>query len=185
MTIKVLSVLLIASLVSVTDVLSADWKYYGGTKEKNGDEMYLFFDSESIKISNNNINVWIKAVLSKDIEKTLNNKNNKIVIDKAARKLADGYIAPYSLITKEINYNGNLNIIAFEEAANYSSIKVRLKTYYEIDCTDNKIRTLSITFFNKGGVTKTSNMKMEWDFISPESNGESLEKIVCERRTPK
>jgi hypothetical protein len=180
MTRKMLTFFLIALLVPMCNALSADWKYYGGTKEKNGDEMYLFFDSESIKISNNNINVWIKAVLSKDIEKTLNNKNNKIVIDKAARKLADGYIAPYSLITKEIDYKGNLNIIAFEEAANYSSTKVRLKTYYEIDCTENKIRTLSLTLFNKGGVTKSSNIKMEWDFIAPESNGESLEKIVCE-----
>jgi len=31
-------------------------------------------------------------------------------------------------------------------------------------------------------VTKTSNKEMDWEFISPESNGESLEKIVCERR---
>lgn len=181
---KVLTFFLIASFVAMTNALSADWKYYGGTDDKNGN-IYLFFDSESIKISNNNIKVWMKAILSTDIDKTLNNNNNKIIIDKVAIKIADGYIAPYSKITPEINYKGNRNIIAFEEAANYFSTKVLLKSFYEIDCTENKMRTLSLTLFTKDSIIKTSNKETEWDFIAPESNSKTLEKILCERRKPK
>jgi len=183
---RIFSLLVILLLVCVSNVFSADWKFYGGADIKKGDEIYVFYDSESIKIStNNNIMVWVKGVSYKSIDKILNNKHNKVIIDKAARKIADGYISPYSKITPEIEYKGNMNIIAWEEVANNSSTGVRLKAYHEIDCTENKIRTLSITIFKNGIVSKSSSNVGDWDFIAPDSNAELLGKILCEYRKSK
>jgi len=50
----------------------------------------------------------------------------------------------------------------------------------EINCVEKMIRTLSVTYYdNKGEVIFFYSSPLEWDFIIPESNGETLYEEIC------
>ena len=53
--------------------------------------------------------------------------------------------------------------------------------FYEINCLEKTIRTLSMVFYdNKGGwIGSSSDPSSKWDFIIPESTTEGLYKEVC------
>ncbi len=54
------------------------------------------------------------------------------------------------------------------------------KVLFEIDCTNQKMRTLSTTDYGvDGALIGSFNSEGEWRFVVPESVGESLESIIC------
>lgn len=60
------------------------------------------------------------------------------------------------------------------------------KTYFEIDCTDRRIRSISATFFTEnmgGGNAKSYNPdKIEWVYASPDSINDYIIRYVCAPR---
>ncbi len=71
-----------------------------------------------------------------------------------------------------------INIIVWEEGANDAEIRSRARVLFEVNCKDKMIRSLSTTLYNDAGVTSSSKGG-EWDYIGPESNSETLLKILC------
>ena len=56
-----------------------------------------------------------------------------------------------------------------------------IKSLYEYNCTENKMRVLSVTYYSKTGlVITTSDRQTEWQFNPPESIGDLLSKKVCQ-----
>jgi hypothetical protein len=156
----------------------ADWKFFGGSVLLKDETTIGYYDVESIEyLSNGNVRVWTKTVNPSEVERI---SGKKEVIEKAARKLIDGYYPPYALLNPypKTSFDDFINIIGWEEAANYVGIKPRLRVLFEINCKGKMIRALSTTAYNDAGVPSSSKGG-EWDYIGPETNSETLQKILC------
>jgi pyrroloquinoline quinone (PQQ) biosynthesis protein C len=161
----------IASCVFVGNAFSADWKYYGEFTTGTDTEEVLFYDSGSIISTNNSIKLWVKNVLKSDIEKVL---KNKLVIERATKKIADGYNPPITKI-----YPNVANAAYLEEAVSEPSIKSKAEILYQIMCNENKLRKISGASFNKNGTRDQRFGITRWEDIAPESNADILAKILC------
>jgi hypothetical protein len=162
---------IIASFLFVTNAFSADWKFYGAFTTAPDTEELLFYDAGSVVNTNNSIKLWVKIVLYNDIKLLLTNKS---VVDTAATKIANGYIAPLTKISPEAATAAYL-----EEAANDSTIKSKAEILYQLMCTENKYRRISQVSFDKAGAIDHRLGISSWDTIAPESNADHLAKILC------
>jgi len=158
---------------------AADWKLW----EKSslfGENIINFYDVESLKYSpDGTIRVWIKGMVPSEFEKQMA-INKKDIIEKSAEKVANGYSPPYSLMNKKTSYEASIGIICCEVLANNFALQPRAKFLFEINCNENKIRTLQVTIFKDNGeIENSKNVPTEWDYISPESAGEALQKMLC------
>jgi hypothetical protein len=72
-------------------------------------------------------------------------------------------------------------MIAWEQAANRSDIPAYIRILYELNCNEKKLRTLSGTAYSKNGSEPKSHTddNSQWTYISPETNAETLGKILC------
>jgi len=162
---------IIASCLFVGNAFCDDWKCYGEFISAPDIENVLFYNSNSIKNSNNSIKVWVKIVLYSDIEKSL---KNKLVIEKAKNKIANGYIPLITKINPKV-----ANAAYLEEAANEFSVKSNAEILYQIVCDEKKIRKISGLSFNKDGNPAGRFGISKWEDITPESNADNLAKILC------
>jgi hypothetical protein len=160
-----------ASCLFAGNAFSADWKFYGGFTSAQDTQELLFYDADSVTNSNNSIKLWVKISLYKDIEKCLDNKS---VIENAAKKMANGYIAPITKISPK-----TLNAAYLEEAANEPAIKSKAEILFQIACNENRFRRISQLTFNKAGVLDQRLGINNWENIEPESNADNLAKILC------
>ena len=181
-----------ATLITILAILvigtvgasAADWKFLGGAllKKKSG-ETLAYYDAETIQyLSNGNVRVWIKAVDASKVDRLATKK--KEIIKTAAEKVANGYYPPYVLSNPnpQPSFDTYMEIIAWEEAANHAEIKPKAKLLFEINCKDRMIQTLSAVMYKGDGRTESASDTGKWDHISPESNGETLHKILCKEK---
>jgi hypothetical protein len=162
---------MIASYLFTGNAFCADWKYYGEFSTAPDVQNALFYDSSSIKNTNNSIKLWVKIVLLSEINECL---ENKLVTEKTTKKTASGYSAPITKINPKVSKAAYL-----EEAANQSSIKSKAEILYQINCAEKKFRKISGSSFNKDGNPVGRFGISEWEDITPESNADNLAKIVC------
>jgi hypothetical protein len=175
--------LLIVMLLSGAKANGAEWKFVGSYMLLKGEKTLAYYDTASVEyISDGKVRVWTKAITQAEFERILK-KKEKQIIETSGSKLAKQYYPPYVLLNPETSFDQYIDIISWEEVANDSEIIPRLKTFFEINCREKKLRVLSITYFNNdGGVVTSSKEAGEWAYISPESNGETLKKILCARK---
>lgn len=162
---------IIASCLLAGNAFSADWKFYGEFASAPDTGEALFYDAESINNLNNSIKLWTRIVPTNDIEKSLTAKS---VIEKARKKIANGYIAPISKIFPKAT-----NAVYFEEAVNESTIKSKTEILYQIECNENKFRRISQITLNKDGSLYQRLGITKWEDIAPDSNADNLARIVC------
>jgi len=174
--------LLSATFLHGAEALGADWKFYGEGDLSKGDAVIAYYDAASIKrLPDGPVRAWTQCISHSEVERIVNLEE---VAKKAARKIKDGYVPPYILSNPkpEPGYDVNMRIIGWEAAGNYDVIKPKLKVFYELDCTAKKIRILSTINYKNDGGTETSSDIEKWIHIGPESNSESLYKILCKQR---
>lgn len=181
--------LMFAVFLKAPDARGADWKYHGGSTLSKGESVLCFYDSGSVeRLIGGNIRVWEKAITQaefKRIEKRIEKKEEKQIVDRAAKKIAIGYVPPYVLAEPEAmkaleaNNMNAIDIIAWEEEADSPNTSPRMKMLYEINCKEKKIRHLSISIFDADGEIHSDRTTSAWDYIIPESNTETLMKILC------
>jgi hypothetical protein len=182
---KTILITVLATLVGCClEASAADWKYLGGAllKNKSG-EMLAYYDAESVQyLSNGNVRVWIKAVDVSEVVRLTTKK--KEVIKTTAEKVADGYYPPYVLSHPypQTSFDDYMEIVAWEEAANHSEIKPKAKLLFEVNCKDRMIQTLSAVIYKGDDETASTSGIDKWNHISPESNGETLQQILCPRK---
>jgi len=159
-----------------------DWKFYGeGDLPKSG-AVIAYYDAESIKsLPDGYVRTWTKCISHSEVERIMNLEE---VTKKAARQIKAGYVPPYILSNPkpEPGYEVNMRIIGWEAAGNYDVIKPKRKVFYELNCRAKKIRNLSMINYKNDGGTETSSAIDTWIHVSPESNSDSLYKILCKQR---
>ena len=166
--------------LSCIESSGADWKFIGGSVLQKSEKVIAYYDVESVEsLSNGNVRAWTKAVSISEVERV---SNLKEVIEKSAEKVAHGYYPPYVLLNPKTKYDDYINIIGWEEAANYDGIKPQLRTLLEVNCKEKMLRDLSTIVYKKNGMTASNSNIGKWDYISPETNSETLLKILCKDR---
>jgi len=171
---NIILIALIASCVFAGTAFCADWKYYGDFKADPDIQNVLFYDSNSLINTNNSIKVWVKTISYSEIEKRL---EDKLVIEKAEKKIADGYIPPITKIYPKVT-----NAAYLEAAVNDLFIKSKAEILYQLACNEKKMRKISGRSFNKDGNPDQRFGITKWEVITPESNADNLAKIVCESK---
>jgi hypothetical protein len=176
------NILFIMLLISIglpnLEAIGADWKYYGSAKFR-GEDAITFYDAENVRYGHSGkVKVWVEVMRKSEFDAQMK-AHEKQIAGNASKKLLNGYSPPYSLVDKRISFEDSVQIIAWEEMANSGGIGPYAKMLFKINCDKHKIRTLSATTFKKDGDIESSTQKTDWDYISPESNGEYLQKILC------
>jgi hypothetical protein len=178
------TILLIGVLLMVgfdgPEVHGADWKYLGGSKVAKGEDAIIFYDAEGVeRTPNGNVRAWTKAFTDKAAFNRTEKK--KKTVEGAARKLVVGYVPPYCLVDPKNcpSYDTAIDMIGYEETANDTYLQPRMRALYETDCEKKMIRTLSIILYKKNGGVDSESNPGEWNHISPETNAETLHKVLC------
>jgi hypothetical protein len=182
---KTLAITFVILAITVIEASAADWKFIGGTLlKKTSGETLAYYDPESVQyLPNGNVRVWIKAVDASEVDRLL--AKEKAIIETTAEKVANGYYPPYVLSNPkpERSFDTYMEIVAWEEAANHAAIKPRAKLLYEINCKERMIQTLSAVSYETDGTTASTSDAGQWNYISPESNSETLQKILCKDKS--
>ena len=180
------NILFIAALITVfltgAKAQGADWKFYGSSDLSKGETVIGYYDAASIeRLSASHVRAWTKTISLSEVERIMKVEE---VSNKAQHKIEAGYVPPYILSNPkpEPGSDARMKIIVWEEAANYDVIKSKTKVFYELDCKNNKIRTLSITSSENDGGRKTRPKIDEWSSISLKSNAQTLRTILCRHR---
>jgi hypothetical protein len=174
--------LLITTFLKGADAQVADWKFYGRSDLPKSELMIVFYDAGSIeRLSDSDVRVQTKTVGLSEVERIMKVDE---VSRKTQRKIESGYVPPYIVSNPEQSPSSEdtMKIIVWEEAANYDVIKAKAKTLYELDCTGNKVRTLSRTGPKKAGEQKAGAKIDVWTSIRSKSNTETLRNILCRQR---
>lgn len=160
--------------------LGADWKYFGATILSEG-KAIAFYDAEGAEqLANRNVKVWTKAFT--DQAEFTRRANRKTNINSAAKKLSENYIPPFCLVDSKNceKLETAVNVISWEVTASDEYLTPNSRILFEIDCGQNMIRTLSVMQYKKNsGLVHSWSGSDKWEYISPETNAETLRKIVC------
>lgn len=174
--------LLTTLFLNSAKVLAADWKFYGSSDLSKRETVIGYYDAASIeRLSASHVRAWTKTISLSEVERIMKVEE---VSKKAHRKIEAEYVPPYILLNPkpEPGFDARMRIIVWEEAANYDVIKSKTKTFYELNCKRNKIRTLSSASSENDGRPKTRPKIDKWISISLESNAETLHNILCRQR---
>jgi hypothetical protein len=167
--------------VGLAQAPNVDWKFYGGALLGKGDE-YCFYDAKGVAAASNGyIRVWTKCLSRKsinaiDIEKQFDGK----ILEATAEKVAHYYVPPIAKVDK-IDTDQAMTIIQYEQTANIGNIQPRSRIFYELDCSGQMLRELSI-YIEQDGKVGTRDKPSDWKHVPPEGNGASLLKILCPQR---
>jgi hypothetical protein len=177
---KLLLLFFVFSVGITATVLGVDlrWQYGGYSVTTKGEKLYSFYDTESVGVKpNGNIRVWVKAVTEVELE-AVRKKNEKMLVEKGARRVVNHQYILFATY-QNMDFKTMVEVIPYEEIANLPNVNIRMSLLFEIDCKEKKVRTLSITAYNKNGSPTSTSDEGKWDYIIPESNMDILRKMLC------
>jgi hypothetical protein len=159
---------------------AADWKWIGGFTDNNNGQHLAFYDSETVeRLHNGNVKAWMKDIKLSEMESIMNQHEDEIA-KKAGKKVAEGYVPPYTLVKK--SDRDIIDLITWETIANYHGTNTHSKLLIEFACKKRLSRSLYFTI-KTDGKTISLNKPDEWTPIQPDSNSETLHKILCNKAT--
>jgi hypothetical protein len=174
--------ILMAILFYCTESMCADWKFAGGFGSKN-DKRAVFYESDNIEyLPNGNAKVWTMSVKASKLEDAQNGDYKDMIIENSANKIAHAYYPPSALVNPKFSYNDLVDAIIFEETVNTVAIKEDSKILFEVSCKERTVRNVSAIVYSDDGDTKSSHKTGEWDEIIPESNMDTIHKILCQNK---
>jgi hypothetical protein len=170
-----------AAYSTVAIASDVDWKLYGSSTV-SGDVNLCFFDLRgAVEAPDRHIKVWTKCLQKRDMEHIDIKKDfDGKILKNAARKIIDRYIPPISLV-EDTNFDQAMEVATFEEIADVGDIQPVARIFYELDCPKKMLRELSIEVVDSGGRSGSKHSASEWKYVAPETNGERLRKILCEK----
>ena len=168
-------VLVVASIVEAADV---DWKMYG-TATGEDQETICFYDANGVvRTSDERIRVWTKCLLKTDLDGAASQGElGAEIVENAARKVLKGYVPPIAIV-EDTNFDQATAIIEYEETANIGNLKTNAQFQYELDCSDRKIRRMSI-HVRVRGKDVFDEKQSDWEYTPPETNGAQLLTMLC------
>ena len=150
---------------------SFDWKYYGAFSRTAGIDELLFYDASDLINSHDSVKLWVRSVLSVDIEQRAAESS---VVDIVRKRVAAGYKPPITRIHPEATYAAYL-----EEAVRDSTIGVTSEILYQIACSDRTIRKITGKAFHPDGSVNLGFGISKWQSIIPQSTADDLAQLVC------
>lgn len=169
------SALAAAAVAQTTDV---DWKYYGGAVVRGNVKLRCFYDANSTErhAGNGHVQVWTKCMDQKDMD-NFDRKSDlhRKIIEAVVEKIAKGYVPPYAVIDKTVDFDIAMNIILGEQFADLSYVQPITRILYELDCPAKMQRELSISIQTRNSIDTPSG----WKYTPPEGNGANLDKLLC------
>lgn len=154
-----------------------DWKAYGFPTFEGPN--VCFYDANTVtRMPDGHLRAWTKCLLQKELD-GIDTKSviGKRIVENAARKVAAVYVPPITVIDN-LDFNQSVAIIGYEETADLGQLQPKAQFYYELNCSERTIRTLS-TFVESESGESSDNKPSEWDYIPPEGAGANLHKILC------
>lgn len=94
-----------------------------------------------------------------------------------AEKIVAHYMPPITRI-ESLNSDQIMQTIQYEETANISDIAAHARIFYELNCSEQLLRELSI-YIVADGRSGSVERPSEWKYVSPETNGTRLLNILC------
>jgi len=160
----------------------ADWKLYGWAGTKEDVKELFFLSSEVRRNSKGNVEVWTKAIRDSDFERFYSKPADSDFTYRLAVKKASGYVPPIeAVLGRKVSEDERLDIMMAEDIANEGLVATESKTLYEIQCSANSIRILSTVKYKDSAVESRSEPS-KWMPIPPETNGQTLAKLLCRTR---
>ena len=187
-----LTVTVIALLLSSKIVGAADWQYTGDSSVDK-DEVAVFYDASGIQhLPNAVIRVWTTSVSLKSFDDYFNKHPTpeKQNVAKIAKRIANngptGFLLIPSIIKKYTSGNYKsldpISLATEEVLINEGDVPISGKVYYEIDCAQKKSKALSVIIYGTDGEIKNmSSHESNYMFIPPDSTGDWLSQLVCSK----
>jgi len=124
---------------------------------------------------NDNIRAWIKCLLTNDVLKSVDPKNEqgKKIVEHTAQKIKRGYVPPIIVLGKTA-FDQIGGVVASEEAANVANLEPPVRIFYEINCKEKMTRVLSVHTKDR-----SLNTPLDWEYARPETNIATLLRIQC------
>ena len=161
----------VAGFAQASDV---DWKLYGANTV--GGVSVCFYEANGVvRTPEDHIRVWIKCLPQKDLQSIELGKNS---VDKSVEKLRAGYVPPI-VVAGKMNFDQIVDITASEEVANTGVVKPQAIIFNELNCSELRIRELSIDVYENGKIVGSRDKPKDWKYILPEGNAANLLKILC------
>ena len=169
------------AVASMAKAANVDWKMYG-TATGEDQETICFYDANGVvRISDERIRVWTKCLLKADLDGAASQGElGAKIVENAARKVLEGYIPPIAVV-EDTNFDQATAIIEYEETANIGNLKTNAQFLYELDCSDRKIRRLSIHVRIRGKDV-FDEKQSDWEYTPPETNGARILTMLCPKR---
>ena len=152
---KAVTFMLFTFSVTIADLaqaLDVDWKYYGNAA-MSGNGVRCFYDAVGVvETSEGHVRAWTKCLLETDITAIdpQHAFGGKIIHD-TAKKFIDHYIPPFALV-EDIDSDKAMTIMMYEEIADIGNIQPSSRLFYELNCSQQMARELSMQFLNRSGL---------------------------------
>jgi len=178
--------LAVVSSVAFCNVYAADWKFTG-----SGPQGPMFFDANSIKYPEKDyVSVWVKGISNKAAKNYYKGKRGKELISDVSKKLTKNHVPSLMLLDSVKNKyksdqdfgNAIFEALIDEAMANDPfGISPYVSIYFQIDCKNKRIGTLSITTYSKDGTVKSSDSSEypNYSYFAPDTTGDLLTILVC------
>jgi hypothetical protein len=168
----------LAAATSVAQAADVDWKMYGFATVREEGEV-CFYDAKGVaRAADGNVRVWTKCLSRKEIDNIdIEHDFGGQILKNTAQKMLHSYLPPFAHV-KELNFDQIMVFAQYEETANISHIQPATRIFYELNCSQKMLRELSIEL-SVNGQYGFRNTPAEWKYISPQTNGTSLQKILC------
>jgi hypothetical protein len=167
------------ALVSMALAANVDWKMYGGTTA--GAPSFCFYDAYGLDISHDGyVRVWTKCLYKVDLESVyFKGDRGRQIVDKAAKKVIDGYVPPLVAIGK-MSVKQAVDVMAYEESANLGDSEERASFFLELNCSARMQRSLgsSMRVDDRAGFEPQLG---DWEPVPPEGKEANLQKILCSK----
>lgn len=184
---------LLAVLLLMPVVALADWKYAGTAMLGSNVDESIFYDTGSIaRPSKSIVRTWIKTIPQDAIEAFYTKpgalqRYKELVSTKVARGYVPGYLQ-LPVVTRLYpsaqgqTLNGAIIVVTGAELiANAEDVQASAKFYFEIDCYEKTMATLSAVIFRpNGSISSQGDAKSpKGRRISPGGLGDGLSQILC------
>jgi hypothetical protein len=94
-------------------------------------------------------------------------------VDKAAQKVVDHYVPPIAVVETDFNFDQAITVIHYEVTANIGDIEPQARIYYQLNCSEQMIRRLSL-HFKVNGKEGFDEKPSEWEYASPETHSSNV-----------
>jgi hypothetical protein len=166
------SLLLVASAASI----ASEWRAYG-TDTLGGVQVYWFYERLGIAQGSAGLTqVWTKAVKATDLL-TVARQDDSARVQRVKARQQSGDVPPVARL-KNMSKDEVTNYRVMEDIATNGNVDFVIRYLREIDCAGRRIRISSGSAHENDEYNQV-HRQADWTDISPDTDFDTLAKLVC------